>query len=123
MRADVFFPSAGLKIAAHLYTPSASNGRTIVVGHPGSSIKEQSPALYASKLCDDGFTVLTFDAAYQGESGGLPRNFENPAQRIEDFKAAASFLNVRSEVDPANQRGSQGFRSSLRSSRPGKRKS
>lgn len=100
MRTDVAFTSAGLKIAAHLYTPDQPNGRTLVVGHPGTSIKEQSPALYARKLCDHGFTVLTFDAAHQGESEGLPRGLENPAQRIEDFKAAVSFLSARSGIDP-----------------------
>lgn len=100
MRTDVTFLSAGLKIAAHLYTPEKPNGRAIIVGHPGSSIKEQSPALYARKLADNGFRVLTFDAAYQGESEGLPRFLENPAQRVEDFKAAASYLSNQPDVDP-----------------------
>ncbi|PXA88848.1 hypothetical protein DMC25_01780 [Caulobacter sp. D4A] len=101
MPTEVSFPSAGLKVAAHLYTPAIPNGRTVIVGHPGTSTKEQSPALYARKLRDAGFTVLTFDAAYQGESEGLPRGLENPAQRIEDFKAAVSFLSVQPGVDPA----------------------
>lgn len=100
MRTDVTFLSAGLKIAGHLYTPEKPNGRAIIVGHPGSSIKEQSPALYARKLADNGFRVLTFDAAYQGESEGLPRFLENPAQRVEDFKAAASYLSNQPDVDP-----------------------
>lgn len=101
MRTDISFPSAGLTIAGRFYTPAQPNGATLVIGHPGTSIKEQSPALYARKLCEAGFAVLTFDAAYQGESGGLPRGLENPAQRIEDFKAAVSFLSVRPGVDPA----------------------
>lgn len=96
---DVFFQSAGLSIAAHLYNPTTPNGRSIIVGHPGTSIKEQSPAIYARKLSDQGFRVLTFDAAHQGASEGLPRGLENPAQRVEDFKAAVSFLSAQLNVD------------------------
>ncbi|WP_343614830.1 alpha/beta hydrolase [Novosphingobium sp.] len=92
MRTDVSFPSAGIRLAAHLYTPAEPNGRAIIIGHPGTATKEQSPALYAAKLADKGLTVLTFDAAFQGESEGLPRGREDPAQRIEDIKAAVSFL-------------------------------
>ncbi|MFC0104361.1 alpha/beta hydrolase [Sphingopyxis terrae] len=101
MKQDVSFLSAGLNLAACLYTPKRPNGRTIIVGHPGSSVKEQSPALYAGKLCERGFRVLTFDAAHQGASEGLPRGLENPAKRVEDFKAAVSWLQTCPEVDPA----------------------
>ena len=101
MPTPVSFLSTGIRIAAHVYAPDTPNGRTLVIGHPGTSIKEQSPALYAGKLRENGFTVLTFDAAFQGESGGSPRGLENPAQRIEDFKAAVSYLNIRPDVDPA----------------------
>lgn len=98
---EVSFLSSGLKIAANLYVPAAPNGRAIIIGHPGTATKEQSPALYAGKLEAAGFTVLTFDAAFQGASEGLPRGLENPAQRIEDFKAAVSFLETVDGIDPA----------------------
>lgn len=99
MFTSISFNSAGLKIAGDLYKPVRRNGRAIVIGHPGTSVKEQSPALYAQKLYAHGFTVLTFDAAHQGESEGLPRSLENPAQRVEDFKAAISFLSSRQDID------------------------
>jgi hypothetical protein len=38
-----FFPSAGIRLAAHLYTPAEPNGRAIIIGHPGTATKEQSP--------------------------------------------------------------------------------
>ncbi|OAQ79600.1 dienelactone hydrolase domain-containing protein [Purpureocillium lilacinum] len=104
MRQDVNFDSQGLRIAGHLYIPdqASTDGRlpAIVVSHPGAGVKEQTAAIYANRLHNEGFVTLTFDCAYHGESEGTPRGLEDPAHRVEDIKNAVSFLACHERVDP-----------------------
>src|ERR1700751_481130 len=102
MRADVSFPSAGLELAGQLYIPDNESGGPrpgTVVSQPAGGAKEQAAGLYADRLACEGFVPLAFDCAFQGESEGEPRGLEDPDHRIEDIKAAVSFLTVRTEVN------------------------
>ena len=86
----------GLDISANVYTPanydSAKKYPVVVVAHPNGGVKEQVAGLYAQRLADQGYITITADAAYQGASGGQPRNVDKPAYRIEDIHGMADFI-------------------------------
>lgn len=92
----VSFINRSIRVAANLYFPAgfdeSSTYAAIVVATPGSSVKEQIGAIYAQRLAARGFLALTFDPSYQGESGGEPRDLEDPAARVEDIRCSVDFL-------------------------------
>lgn len=97
----VQFLSDGTKVAGNLYLPATiakgSQPAIVVVG-PQTSFKEQVAAVYAQQLAQEGFIALAFDHRTFGSSGGAPRQFENPAMKVEDIRSAVTFLRALPEV-------------------------
>ena len=95
----------GLDISANVYTPANYDASkkypTVVVAHPNGGVKEQVAGLYAQRLAEQGYITITADAAYQGASGGQPRNVDKPANRIEDIHGMADFISEYAGVDTA----------------------
>lgn len=93
----------GLDIAANVYTPANYDPKkkypAIVVAHPNGGVKEQVAGLYAQRLAEQGYITIAMDAAYQGGSGGQPRNVDKPAYRTEDIHGAADFITRYAGVD------------------------
>lgn len=108
----VVYPNRSNTIAANIYVPkgfdAAKKYPAVVVGHPAGGVKEQVAGLYAQKLAEQGFVAIAFDASYQGESIGIPRGLEDPAVRVEDFRATVDYLCTVPYVD-AERIGAMGI--------------
>lgn len=99
----VTFKNKTWDVAANLHLPgdfdAAKRYPAIVVAHPISSCKEQTAAIYASKLARLGYVCLAFDASTQGASGGPGQYLEDPANRVEDFRCAVDYLVTQDFID------------------------
>lgn len=104
MRLTTTIPRGPFDLAGTLYVPSDYSSDksypAIVLSTPGGSVKEQAAANYAARLSAAGFVALTFDPAHQGESGGEPRDLEDPYRRGEDISYAIDALATQPGVDP-----------------------
>ncbi|GAL96033.1 putative hydrolase [Acetobacter tropicalis NRIC 0312] len=80
----------------------------LVVSHPGGGVKEQTAGTYAQKLAEQGFVTIAFDRSCQGESGGEPRQLENPYVSTEDVSAVIDHLTTLPYIDQ-NRIGAMGI--------------
>ncbi len=99
----ISFKNGNIDIAGNIHLPADFDENrsysALVLATPGSSVKEQIGAIYAERLAQRGFVALAFDPSHQGESGGEPRDLENPAARIEDLRCAVDYLTTLPYVD------------------------
>jgi fermentation-respiration switch protein FrsA (DUF1100 family) len=99
----VAFMNRGIELKGRVHRPAGFDlGKTypaIVLSTPGSSVKEQIGANYATRLAKRGYLALAFDPSYQGESGGEPRDLDDPSTRAEDIRCAVDYLMTLPCVD------------------------
>lgn len=99
----VIYKLNGNNIAANVYTPANYDPMkrypAIVVAHPNGGVKEQVAGLYAQRLAESGYIAIAADASYQGASGGMPRNVDKPANRIEDIQGMADHISQTQGVN------------------------
>lgn len=99
----VEFKNRDITVVGNLFLPENfnENGQypAIVVCHPAGGVKEQTAGTYAKQLAGQGYVTIAYDASFQGESGGEPRQMENPYIRVEDISAAVDFLTTLPYVD------------------------
>jgi fermentation-respiration switch protein FrsA (DUF1100 family) len=102
----------GIGVAANIYTPAnfdpSKTYPAVVVAHPNGGVKEQVAGLYAQRLAESGYITIAADASYQGASGGVPRNVDKPAFRIEDIRGMADYITQYAGVN-AGQLGLLGI--------------
>ncbi|MFN1189947.1 alpha/beta hydrolase [[Kitasatospora] papulosa] len=96
-------PRGPINLAANLHLPdnadSSAQLPAVVLSTPGSSVKEQIGAAYASRLAAHGIAALVLDPAHQGQSEGEPRDLEDPYRRGEDISYAIDALTTNPGID------------------------
>jgi len=92
------FTRAGDLLAGTLYLPSSAPSAAVVTTGPLTSVKEQAAGAYAEALARRGFAALAFDHRTFGESGGFPRQLEDPLGKVADIGAAVSALRADGQL-------------------------
>ena len=79
------FFSAGDPIAGNIYFPDQAPKGVVVTTGPLTSVKEQAAGAYAKAMAERGYAALAFDHRTFGESGGSPRQLEDPQGKADDI--------------------------------------
>ncbi|MFD6394311.1 alpha/beta hydrolase [Nocardia sp. NPDC060259] len=96
----VIFSSGDVTLTGTLFRPDTeAPAPGIVVAGTWTSVKELMADRYAERLAERGYAALSFDFAGFGESGGEPRDVENPARKVSDIHHAVTFLAEHPAID------------------------
>ena len=106
----VHFQSEGMKVVGNLFKPIGGSKEkeegeektplpAVLVAGAMTGVKEQVAGQYAERIAKAGYITLAIDHRHFGESEGIPRQHEDPAKKIEDFKNAISFLSSLNDID------------------------
>jgi len=102
MKQRVRFKVGADTVVGELYLPATPGPHgALVVAGPMSSVKEQVTGVYACALATRGFAVLSIDHRHYGESGGAPRQYEYFEHKVEDLRAAVSWLSKARKPSPS----------------------
>src|ERR1044072_717076 len=103
MRTDVTVPSGDDTLAAWLYLPDSSTGRTppvVVMAHGRGAVKEMRLDAFAERFAAAGFAALVFDYRHFGDSTGQPRQLVDIGRQHADWQAAVAHARSLAGVDP-----------------------
>lgn len=99
-REDICFEVHGDRISGWFYkTASTDKAPCIIMCHGFGGTKDAGLDNYAGRFSDAGFSVLTFDYRYYGESEGSPRQLYCGPYQLEDVKGAIDYVLSRDDVD------------------------
>lgn len=101
MRTDVEFQSDGETVRGHLYMPEDGAGPYPVVVMAGGwcYVRELVQPVYAEHFAASGVAALVFDYRRLGASDGTPRQHIDPADQIEDYRNAITWVSELDEID------------------------
>jgi fermentation-respiration switch protein FrsA (DUF1100 family) len=92
-----------VKVVGNLFRPQNGKEETsypaVLVAGAMTGVKEQVAGSYAERLSESGFVTLALDHRHFGESEGEPRQHEDPAKKMEDFKNAISSISTIEDID------------------------
>ena len=99
----ITFESQGHSLAAHLHTPegfdASASYPAVIFSPPFNQVKEQTGAVYGTKLAERGYVTLVFDHLGYGDSEGELRDNENAFVKIESIRDGISYLGTLPFVD------------------------